>query len=427
MRQPLLLCLLAASALGHAAETPTHANQAGATQARLAAAGPLGVFTGSDDVGAPPLKGSAEFDAATGQYKITGSGADIWGRSDQFHYVSREMSGNFAVTATTRFLSDGHPHRKAVIMLRKSLDADSPFVHLAIHGDGLTSVQFRNAKADTTHTVDFHVGGPGAWTLKLVRQGTAITVWVAKDGAPLRELGHTLNQLGSPVLVGLGVASHTRDAVNTVSFSNVSIESLAAPASSVPSLGAFTNAGDVGSPAIKGSTEFTAATGQYRLVGAGANIWGKQDQFQYVWREMSGNFAVTTTMRFLGQGVAHRKAGIMVRQTLDTDAAYTDVVVHGDGMAALQWRGRKGEDTNAFDLPIEGPGTFQLKLVRSGVRIYMYVGREGAALQEIAHTEVSFEDPVLVGLVVCSHDAAASDTVVFSNVSVDTQAPPIVR
>jgi hypothetical protein len=426
MRQSLLLCLLAASALVHVGETRTHASQAGATQDRLAATGPLGLFTGSDDIGAPPLKGSGEFDAATGQYKITGSGADIWGRADQFHYVSREMSGNVAVTATTRFLSDGHPHRKAVIMLRKSLDADSPFVHLAIHGDGLASVQFRNAKGDTTNTVDFPVGGPGVWTLKLVRQGTAITVSIAKDGAPLRELGHTLNQLGSPVLVGLGVASHTRDAVNTVSFSNVSIEQLATPALA-GSLGVFTSAGDVGNPAIKGSTEFTAASGQYRMVGAGANIWGKQDQFQYVWSEMAGNFAVTTTMRFLGQGVAHRKAGIMVRQTLDTDAAYADVVVHGDGMAALQWRSRKGEDTNAFDLPIDGPGTFQLKLVRTGVRIYMYVGREGAALQEIAHTEVSFEGPVLVGLVVCSHNAAASDTVVFSNVSVDTQAPPIVR
>ena len=53
--------------------------------------------------------------------------------------------------------------------------------------------------------------------------------------------------------------------------------------------------------------------------------------------------------------------------------------------------------------------------------IYMHIGREGAPLKEIAHTEVSFQGPVLVGLVVCSHDAGASDTVVFSDVSVDAQ------
>src|SRR3984957_3013539 len=127
----------------------------------FAQTGNVGIFTGSDDIGAPPIKGSAEFDAATGQYKITGSGTDIWGKADQFHYVWREISGNFAVSATAKFLTEGIGHRKAVIMLRQSLDTDSPFVHLAIHGDGTPSVQFRNATADNTNTVDFPIEGPG--------------------------------------------------------------------------------------------------------------------------------------------------------------------------------------------------------------------------------------------------------------------------
>src|ERR1700704_144061 len=108
MRELLLTCLLAASALAQTEK--------------------IGSFTGSDDVGAPPLKGGAEFDAATGQYKISGTGTDIWAKADQFHYVWREMSGNFTVTATAKFLTEGIGHRKAVIMLRKSLDTDSPFV-----------------------------------------------------------------------------------------------------------------------------------------------------------------------------------------------------------------------------------------------------------------------------------------------------------
>ena len=210
MRELLLTCLLAASA--------------------LAQTGKIGSFTGSDDVGAPPLKGGAEFDSATGQYKISGTGTDIWAKADQFHYVWREMSGNFTVTATAKFLTEGIGHRKAVIMLRKNLDTDSPFVHLAIHGDGTPSVQFRNTKADNTNTVDFPIEGPGTWKLKLTRQGAVVTVWIAKDGAPLRELGHTANQLGSPVLVGLGVSSHSQEAINTVLFSDVSVEQLPATA-----------------------------------------------------------------------------------------------------------------------------------------------------------------------------------------------------
>lgn len=214
MRELLLTCLLAAAA--------------------FAQTGKFGSFTSSDDVGAPPLKGGAEFDASTGQYKVTGSGTDIWGKADQFHYVWREMSGNFAVTATAKFLTDGIGHRKAVIMLRKSLDTDSPFVQLAIHGGGTPSVQFRNTKADNTNTVDFPPEGPGIWKLKLLRQGSAITVWIARDGAPFRELGHTMNQLGSPILVGLGVSSHTQEATNTVLFSDVSVEQLPATAAARP-------------------------------------------------------------------------------------------------------------------------------------------------------------------------------------------------
>src|SRR5258708_1939121 len=210
MRELLLTCLLAVTA--------------------FAQTGKFGAFTNSDDVGAPPLKGSGELAAPTGQLKTTGSGTDIWAKGDQFHYVWGEMWGNFAVTATAKFLTEGIAHRKAVIMLRKSLDTDSPFVHLAIHGDGTPAVQFRNTKADNTNTVDFPIEGPGIWKLKLVRQGATITVWIAKDGAPLRELGHTPNQLGSPILVGLGVSSHTQESVNTVLFSDVSVEQLPAPA-----------------------------------------------------------------------------------------------------------------------------------------------------------------------------------------------------
>jgi regulation of enolase protein 1 (concanavalin A-like superfamily) len=191
-------------------------------------------------------------------------------------------------------------------------------------------------------------------------------------------------------------------------------------------LGVFSGSGDVGNPAIKGSAEFS--NGQYKITGSGANIWGKQDQFQYVWREMTGSFNVSVTMHFLGQGAAHRKAGIMLRQSLDSDAAYADVVIHGNGMPGLQWRSKQGEDTNAFDLPFDGPGTFKIKLVRTGVKVYMYMSKDGAEPQKIANTEVSLRDPVLIGLVVCSHQADASDTVVFSEVSIDVEpqggAPP---
>src|SRR5579872_40101 len=195
---------------------------------------------------------------------------------------------------------------------------------------------------------------------------------------------------------------------------------LAAPVySQTASLGAFSNSGDVGGPAIKGSTAFDSSKGQYRMTGAGANMWAKEDQFQYVWREMSGNFAVTATMEFLGEGIAHRKAGIMLRQTLDTDSPYVDIVIHGNGMPGIQWRTTKGDITNAVDFPFDSPGKFKLKLVRQGSAIGVSIAKDGAELKELGHTQVALGNPVLAGLAVCSHKADATDTVVFSDVSVE--------
>jgi hypothetical protein len=188
--------------------------------------------------------------------------------------------------------------------------------------------------------------------------------------------------------------------------------------------GGFTNSGDVGNPAGKGSTEFNAANGQYRITGSGANIWGKEDQFQYVWREMSGNFVVNATLQFLGQGEEHRKAGIMLRQTLDTDSPYGDFLIHGSGMPALQWRPNKGENTNTFDMPFNGPGKYRLKLVRNGVGISSSLAKDGGAMVDMARTEVAFKGPILVGLVVCAHKADAAETVIFSDVSVEALAVP---
>lgn len=64
MRKLLVVCLLAAPAFAQSAN--------------------LGAFTNSGDVGGPSRKGSAEFDAANREYRITGSGANIWAKEYQF-------------------------------------------------------------------------------------------------------------------------------------------------------------------------------------------------------------------------------------------------------------------------------------------------------------------------------------------------------
>src|SRR6516164_5923052 len=81
----------------------------------------------------------------------------------------------------------------------------------------------------------------------------------------------------------------------------------------------FDSSGDVGETPAKGNVEFNASTGEYRVTGGGANIWGAVDAFQFAWKQMSGDVALTADVRFIGEGtIAHRKAALMIRQTLDS-------------------------------------------------------------------------------------------------------------
>ncbi len=101
-----------------------------------------GIFEAHADVGETPKKGSAEFDASTGEYRVTGGGANIWTTVDAFQFVSKQMSGDMAFTADVRFMGTGAvQHRKAVLMIRQSLDPGSAYADVALHGDGLTSLQ----------------------------------------------------------------------------------------------------------------------------------------------------------------------------------------------------------------------------------------------------------------------------------------------
>src|SRR5437763_6368328 len=111
---------------------------------RLSAFESIGVFDDHADAGATPRAGGAHFDPATSEYRITGGGANIWAAADAFQYVWKRVSGNVAITADVRFIGKGAvDHRKAVLMIRQNLNADSAYADIAVHGDGLTSLQYR--------------------------------------------------------------------------------------------------------------------------------------------------------------------------------------------------------------------------------------------------------------------------------------------
>src|ERR1039458_8939565 len=115
----------------------------------------LGIFEGRQDVGVVLPPGSVHYNAAQPPFTIGGSGENMWVGIDDFQFVWKKVSGDVALTADIAFLgTGGNPHRKAVLMIRQSLDGNSPAVDVAVHGVGLTSLQYRDAAGANTHEVE---------------------------------------------------------------------------------------------------------------------------------------------------------------------------------------------------------------------------------------------------------------------------------
>lgn len=181
-------------------------------------------------------------------------------------------------------------------------------------------------------------------------------------------------------------------------------------------LGEFEHADDVGKIALAGSSEFVAASGQYRITGSGANIWGREDAFQFLWKELSGDLEFTMDVTWPAEGKeGHRKACAMVRAGLEADAAYVDVAVHGDGLIELQYRKEKGGETFGVRTPIKAPA--RVKLERDADVFTVSVAKTGGAFQPVGAVELKLADPVRVGLAVSAHNATVRETALFSNVS----------
>ena len=184
---------------------------------------------------------------------------------------------------------------------------------------------------------------------------------------------------------------------------------------SAQSPGIFDNNSDVGSATHAGSARFIQSRNEYQVTGGGANIWGQKDAFQYLWKKESGDFSLTTRIRWIGDGKnAHRKAGWMIRQSLATDSPYADVVVHGDGLTSLQFRKTKAGPTEEIQSPISAPA--YLRLERRGDVFSLYISKDGKAFQPTGSVSVALVDPVYAGLAVCSHDDTTTETAIFSKV-----------
>lgn len=181
-------------------------------------------------------------------------------------------------------------------------------------------------------------------------------------------------------------------------------------------LGQFDSATDIGKIELKGTAEFLANKSQYRITGSGANIWKKEDAFQFLCKKLSGDIVFSMDVEWDGVGKEpHRKACAMVRQGLAPDAPYVDVAVHGDGLIALQWRREQGGVSLDVKSAVAAPAT--VKLERDGDVFTVSVAKKEEPFEPVGAVSLALPEPVYVGLGVCAHNVTNSETAIFSNVT----------
>jgi hypothetical protein len=183
----------------------------------------LGIFQAQQDIGATRRPGSVETGKTPSDYIVAGGGENMWFTNDALHFVWKKVSGEVSLTSEIAFLTQGgNIHRKACLILRQDLDPDSAYADAALHGDGLTSLQFRETKGARTHEIQSNLSAPKR--LGIEKRGKYVSLFVARGDEALHSAGASIRvAFNDPFYIGLGVCAHDNDTLEKALFSNVEV------------------------------------------------------------------------------------------------------------------------------------------------------------------------------------------------------------
>ena len=388
----------------------------------------------SVDVGSPLMAGTADYSASDQTFYLDGAGADIAGSNDQFHYVYQTLNGDGTIIARVRYQTNSSPWAKAGVMIKQSTTAGSSYVDALvtpdvspntpnINGVGCTpdgcgsplppvnptvgngvrmQYNFTGSKTATNLT---GYNSPNKW-LKLQRTGNTFTSWESTDGNKWTQIGTTSVTMSGSATIGLFVTSHNIGQYSSVAFDHVQVR---VPASNpVPPPWADT---DVGSPAIAGSANY--ANGEFTLNGEGTDIYGTNDQFNYVYQPVNGNGTLIARVTSQTNTSSNAKAGIMFKQSTTSGSPYILITITpGTSSFKVQYNfnGSIGGGTYTF------PNAW-MKLTRVGTTFTAYVSPNGLTWTQVVSKSLNISTIATAGLFECSHNVSALGTATFDNVS----------
>jgi regulation of enolase protein 1 (concanavalin A-like superfamily) len=360
----------------------------------------------SEDIGSVSLRGSAS--ESGGTFTLFGNGRDVWGTADTFHFAYQQMTGDGAILARVSSMAGAETWAKIGIMMRATTAADSTHAFmLASIGKGLAFQRRVTEGGLSTHTAGAFVGAP-VW-LKLTRLGNVIAAYASGDGLAWTFVGQDTFSLPTTVLVGLAVSSHDTSTLAQGTFDQVAV-------SSGTELPPSWSSQDVGVVGIAGHS--TQSSGTFTVEGAGADIWGTADAFQFAWQTLPGDGKLIARVASISGTQAWVKAGVMVRQTLDAGSAHGLMLISAAKGVAFQRRTVSGGLSTSSGLSGSAPAW--VKISRIGTNLTASVSSDGLEWQIVGYDTVSLTGAVYFGLVISSHDQAERASATFDNVVLST-------
>lgn len=188
----------------------------------------VGIFDNHQDIGKPIIAGDVTYNKEDQNYILKGSGYNIWFGHDEFHYAYNKLKGDFILTANFKFINKGtDPHRKIGWMVRANESDDAAHITATVHGDGLTTLQWRRMRGAYMRDPQDEIFTKKSATeiIQLERLGKEFIMRVAHVGEPLQEVGRTDGiDIPNDVLAGIFICSHNPNIAEEAEIWNVRIE-----------------------------------------------------------------------------------------------------------------------------------------------------------------------------------------------------------
>jgi hypothetical protein len=162
-----------------------------------------------------------------------------------------------------------------------------------------------------------------------------------------------------------------------------------------------------------------APVGTYTMTGSGTDIWSTSDEFHYAFKQLTGVGSIIAKVESVENTDPWAKAGVMIRETLESGSKHALVcVTPGNG---ISFQGRTAADSDSFSTNEGGIiAPYWIKLERDVMGNFAASlsadGLTWGLLSNSVATNISMSSSVYIGLALTSHDAAATCQAVFSGV-----------